>query len=180
MRGNARSCQKCFGYGLLCGVLLTVAGYYGLPKIQELTTAQLPRVQDLAHQGKVEPPPPKFEFYTILPEMEVAVPDLPPPPEDPTAPSESADIGQYALQVGSFKNASDADRLKATLILEGVPTTVNTVQVDTQTWYRVRVGPFETRQEMDDARSRLAELGHAGLMTKLRDSDDLGTQGVHR
>ena len=108
-----------------------------------------------------EPPPkPKFEFYTLLPEMEVVVPDEDLPAQSP-APAESASTaesgtadtpsstggtaveedkqkesdtargsGHYILQVASFKNMNDADGLKAQLTLLGFQPVVQTVAIN--------------------------------------------------
>ena len=58
-----------------------------------------------------------FDFYNILPEMEVPVPDTEPQgkglPPAPVAP------GAYVLQVGSFRSEKEADAQKANLALLG-------------------------------------------------------------
>ena len=106
------------------------------------------------------PPKPKFEFYTLLPEMEVVVPDedLPaqgtaPAESSPTAESAATDTespaspaveedaqgggadaalkaGHYILQVASFRSMKDADSLKAQLTLLGFRPVVQTVAID--------------------------------------------------
>ena len=136
-----------------------------------------------------EPPPkPKFEFYTLLPEMEVVVPD-----EDLAAPSpapaESASTdetgaadtaastgtaveenkqtepasgsGHYILQVASFKSMNDADGLKAQLTLLGFRPVVQTVAINSdEKWHRVRIGPYADRDSLEAARVRLRADGH--------------------
>lgn len=112
------------------------------------------------------PPKPRFEFYTILPEMEVPVeePALPPraakdaapevPPAAPEEPSRGRDA--YLLQVGSFRSLEEADRLKARLALLGLEPRIQTVTVDGErTWHRVRVGPYATPGAAYQARDRL-------------------------
>ncbi len=115
---------------------------------------------------------PTFEFYRLLPEQEVAVPDAEPGPTReslesapetipvPTVPAtaSSGDGRSYLLQAGSFRNHADADRLKASLALLGVQASIQRVSLTGgETWHRVRIGPFSDRQELNGVRQRLQE-----------------------
>ena len=108
------------------------------------------------------PKKPRYDFFTVLPEMEVVVPeqelsrkaDNPELPGD-AAPVESAD--NYILQVGSFRNSADAEQMKATLALLGTVARVQTVTVDKQTWHRVRIGPFTGARKADEMRRMLSD-----------------------
>ncbi|KAF0166518.1 MAG: cell division protein [Rhodocyclaceae bacterium] len=57
---------------------------------------------------------------------------------------------RYALQMGVFGNMANAEDLRAKLVANGIPATIEA---------RVSVGPFRTRQEVDAARAKLKELG---------------------
>lgn len=136
------------------------------------------------------PPKPKFEFYTLLPEMEVVVPDEDLPAQG-TAPAQSSPAaesaatgtesstspaveedaqgdadaalkaGHYILQVASFRSMKDADGLKAQLTLLGFRPVVQTVAIDSdEKWHRVRIGPYADRDSLDAARVRLRADGH--------------------
>lgn len=126
---------------------------------------------------------PRFEFYKLLSEMEVVVPDEPAPPrrrqedsaitspvepdspvEEPSAtPSPSpetpaTDGVQYVVQAGSFRSHDDADRLKARLALMGVEAEIQSVTIDGGgTWHRVRIGPLADRSRVDRVRQRLEQ-----------------------
>ena len=129
------------------------------------------------------PAKPKFEFYTLLPEMEVVVPDEdlaapgPAPPESggtaevPTSAAVEDDApadtdpalksGHYILQVASFRSVKDADGLKAQLTLLGFQPVVQTVAIDSdEKWHRVRIGPYADRDSLEAARVRLRADGH--------------------
>jgi cell division protein FtsN len=113
-------------------------------------------------------PPPKFDFYDRLPEMEVVVPDeellesRPAPAGSPAKPEET-----FLIQVGSFKKAADADRLKAQLVLLGMEVRVSRVKIDDgDTWHRVRIGPYSSRKALDGARKRLADNGLRGIVIR--------------
>lgn len=105
---------------------------------------------------------PRFDFYTVLPEMETVIPDAQiaaeaaqPAPESPTATGDA----RLFLQAGSFRSPADADQLKARLALLGQRAAVVAVTVNGATWHRVRVGPFGGARELDDARRTLADSG---------------------
>ena len=127
------------------------------------------------------PAKPKFEFYTLLPEMEVVVPDedlaAPAPPESsgtaevPTSAAVEDDApadtdpalksGHYILQVASFRSVKDADGLKAQLALLGFQPVVQTVAINSdEKWHRVRIGPYADRDSLEAARVRLRADGH--------------------
>ena len=125
---------------------------------------------------------PRFEFYRLLSEQEVevasrdaetldnegALPDADEPGGEPaTQPPESnrgdADAlettggARYLLQAGSFRNASDAESLKASLALLGIEARSQVVELPGgETWHRVRIGPFADLQRVNAARERMA------------------------
>ena len=129
------------------------------------------------------PAKPKFEFYTLLPEMEVVVPDedLAAPGSAPPESSGTAEVptsaaveddapadtdpalksGHYILQVASFRSVKDADGLKAQLTLLGFQPVVQTVAINSdEKWHRVRIGPYADRDSLEAARVRLRADGH--------------------
>jgi cell division protein FtsN len=66
--------------------------------------------------------------------------------------------GSYILQVGSFPNFADADRIKATLALQGIESSIQQVQVNNgSTWNRVRIGPIKDLKELNSIRAKLAQ-----------------------
>lgn len=120
---------------------------------------------------------PVFDFYTLLPESEVAVTIA--PPEKPAAPVSSrpgpkntAPISaarQYLLQAGSFRSFKDAERLRAKLLLEGYAPKVEKVTVGGgETWHRVQLGPFSDRATIDSVQQALAEQNVDTLLLQLK------------
>ena len=115
------------------------------------------------------PPKPRFDFYNLLPEMEVIVPE-----QDVQGATTSEGVrqveqpGTYLLQAGSFRTREQADQLRARLALLGVETDVQTVTVDNkQTWHRVRVGPFHNLRDLNTARSLLKKNGIDAILIRL-------------
>lgn len=62
----------------------------------------------------------------------------------------------YYLQAGAFRSNSDAEAVKAQILLMGLPVQVQKAQVNGSTINRVRVGPFKGIDEMNRSRARLA------------------------
>jgi cell division protein FtsN len=149
---------RWFGAGLACGVFLSFITWLAMqPGTQPPT---LP-----AQTGSEEAPPqPRFDFYTLLPEQQVRV-ELE-PEELASARSQATDNDQYLLQAGSFKQAADADRRRAELLLLGLDARVEEAVGDNGRWFRVYVGPFETRSKMARARGLTAQQGIDTLLMK--------------
>ena len=97
------------------------------------------------------PSSPRFDFYEILKEREVTVPDR----SGEVEAAVKTDVELF-LQVASFRNASDADELRANLLLQNLDAFVERVERNGNQWHRVVVGPFASRSRMARARSDLA------------------------
>lgn len=88
-----------------------------------------------------------------------------PPPEKPVADpiaeiarQDAAKTG-YFLQVGAYKSAEDAERQKGNLAMQGFEAKVTQREVNGTTMYRVRMGPYNTLDDMTAVRSRLQSAG---------------------
>jgi cell division protein FtsN len=155
-----------------------------------------------AKPASKEPAKPKYDFYTLLPESEVILPqqgiEPPEPPElpaqKPVTPEEAAKIdaaraeaalnglvpppppvvakgpvsSQFFLQAGSFRREDDADALRAQMILLGQSVQVESGTVREETWHRVLVGPFATREQLGQAQKSLAASGFSNLLLQQR------------
>jgi cell division protein FtsN len=101
---------------------------------------------------------PHYDFYKMLPSFQVVIPgqDKEVKSGNETAPVEQP--GSYILQVGSFPTYADADKMKATLALQGIESSIQQVQVNNgSTWNRVRIGPIKDLKELNSVRAKLAE-----------------------
>jgi len=131
---------------------------------------------------------PIFEFYDLLPEMEVSVADTkrlerrdaPKKPAPRTEAQRAARslTGQeaqpmsqrlaYLLQVGSFKDPADADRLKAELALTGHSAFIQTAMMsDRSKRHRVRLGPYRGVDEARRISARLLDNGVRPLLVRV-------------
>jgi cell division protein FtsN len=95
-------------------------------------------------------PAPSFDFYKVLPSDRPS--DLPP------AAAPRAPAPRYYLQAGAFRNAADADNLKAQLALLGIEAVIQTSDVaDKGVFHRVRVGPLQDLDDVERTRSLLVQ-----------------------
>jgi len=138
-----------FGAGITAGLLLGVIGFAWLTN--HSTTA----VTDAAEESQIEDvdnAKPRFDFYTVLPSQTL---DLTSDVEPPDLNSGNSDL--YVLQAGSFRAQKDADRRRGELVLLGLNPTIEQTKGDNGAWYRVYLGPFESRSKMAQARSITAQ-----------------------
>ena len=157
---------RWYGAGVLTGVFLSFLLYLGTlppagsPRQHQAageagpgqTTPGAPTTEPAAPQPAT--PKPRFDFYTMLPEQTL---------EEDTLPGEVASPRQasgpeeyYLLQAGSFRQREDADRRRAELLLLGLEPRVEESRGDNGRWFRVYLGPFESRSKMSRARSLTA------------------------
>ena len=151
--------------GLGVAVFMMFKGYLPeikqhLPTVDSLSPA--PAEPALVEEEITESKKPRYDFFTVLPEMEVIVPEQELSRKADKAESvndTATDNAQdsYILQAGSFRNASDAEQLKAQLALLGSIANVQKVTVNGQTWHRVRIGPFRGAREADEMRRMLSD-----------------------
>ena len=109
-------------------------------------------------------PKPKFDFYTVLPETETVL------PRQKNAKAAKPEEGvSYVLQAGSFASFQDADQLKARLALSGLVAHIQKVTIEGRgEYHRVRLGPYERLQELDDADQQLRKLGMQPIRLKVK------------
>lgn len=74
---------------------------------------------------------------------------------------------RYALQVASVKNYTDADRLKAQLTMVGYEVSIQKFTMNGQTWNRVYVGPYSSRNMALKQQGALKEQHVSSILVKL-------------
>ena len=185
-RKDKRSASPLLGIvtGLLIGLFIAFLVYIKMQAndstTQVVVKESLPAqpvqedVRDVRKKEKatITPPEPRFDFYNLLPEMEVIVPEseIRKPrviPVAPDTPKPSAlpgtPAGTFYLQVGSFKNAEQADNLKAKLAFSGFETVIHKATLEisgkSETFHRVRVGPFNNLDAANRSREKLIASG---------------------
>ena len=105
---------------------------------------------------------PKYDFYTVLKEREVQIPDaeLAEQASKPELPADTQAADQLFLQAGAFSDPRRAEEIKAAIAFSGLVARVEPTQTaGGQTVHRVMLGPFANSQALDQAKSTLASNG---------------------
>lgn len=163
--------------GLVLGVMLSL--FVDFSAIFEDASKKIPEITNKKHEV---PSAPRFDFYSLLQDSEkILVDDETPiinerlelgepsaaPAETATAAKASLSEDIYLLQVGSFKSEGDADSLRVNLLLLNLDAHIEKVKPKPgETWYRVLVGPMDTRAEVSSARDKLASNRIDSLLLK--------------
>jgi cell division protein FtsN len=112
----------------------------------------------------------KYDFYEMLPNFEVVVPEKDKEVRrDVPAAGQIERPGVYVLQAGSYRNESDAQRVRKQLAMQGIEAQVQRVAVDADTWFRVRVGPIKTLDELNKKRHQLQAAELDALVIRVGD-----------
>ncbi|MEJ2761166.1 MAG: SPOR domain-containing protein [Gammaproteobacteria bacterium] len=170
-----------FATGLSLGLFVAFMVYLG--KIHVFDRIQLPHFLTASQEQnppstkqkkeKKNVPSPTFDFYKILPNKEINISEYVADDEKGGKSTEPADNGIYVLQVGSFKDYDAADSVKARLTLLGIVPKIQRVVINGQdVRYRVRVGPFKNRKELDQTRRQLADNNMNFMLLKLQSEND--------
>jgi len=113
--------------------------------------------------------PQHYDFYSMLPNFEVVVPekDRDVKRDLPTARIEKP--GAYVLQAGSYHTETDADRVARQLTLQGVDAKVQRVALDSDVWFRVRIGPISNLDQLNKVRHQLQSADVDALVIRVGD-----------
>ena len=152
---------KGFAAGALGGLIIGVASMAWLTTTNEQPSTALsdPVITADPSGG----PKPRYDFFTVLPNQEL---DLASDVEPAGLSDNDSDADLYLLQAGSFRLQTDADRRRGELALLGLTATIEETRGDNGIWFRVYVGPFESRSAMARARSITAQQSIDTLLLK--------------
>ena len=136
----------------------------------------------------------KFSYYAVLPNLNVPVGEAKPiktgsstedvfisdnPNTDATAqklalvepvieaPAQEVSIGDYMLQVASFRKQSMADKTRGRLNNKGIDAYVQKKKIKGRYWYRVVAGPVD-QSSVDTWKNTAEKLGHKPLVISIR------------
>ncbi|MBK7012653.1 MAG: SPOR domain-containing protein [Xanthomonadales bacterium] len=184
-RGGSRTAVPAWiwlGVGVLLGlaVALVFLGSDWAPMLRKNAGPQpnpeavAPRESDPPIVEAKDKPRKNYDFYSVLPEMEVVIPDAEISakaraeaqlPASTTAPPVSA-TSRYLLQAGSYPSAKAADEVKAKLAILGFIAQVTPVTINGKTWNRVRLGPYASASELEVAKAALSDNGFNAIALK--------------
>jgi cell division protein FtsN len=171
-------------FGLTLGLVVAAGVYFRSPSPATSATAVTPAppaaapaargggaaraAQTASNAESAAPSGPRFDFYEMLPQFEVVVPEV----ETAASPAVRAqpvveEPGSYVLQAGSFSALGDADRLKANLALLGIESRIQRVTIDDDVFHRVRIGPISDLAHLNRIRRQLRDQHVDTLLMKI-------------
>ena len=125
--------------------------------------------------------PSRFAFYEMLPSYEVVIPREDAAaaaktgkPANPALAAAIAAPGQYLIQVGAYKTRDEAEKGRANLALLGVESKIEQVTINSgggdqsDTWYRVRIGPENDLAKAQEILQRLESNDIKGMLVKVK------------
>jgi cell division protein FtsN len=192
--GNQKPAWLWILVGMLLGIglMLVVLGKDWAPLLRKKNLPQ-PNPEATAPRDPDPPvaeakPKKNFDFYQVLPEAEVVIPDAelsakakaeqqakatpgttpanPATTAAPATPATPSAAGHYILQAGSYPDPKAADEAKAKLALAGFVAQVQPVTINGKTWHRVRVGPYASASDLESAKKALADSGISAIALK--------------
>jgi cell division protein FtsN len=166
-----------FGFGAVAGVMLASAVfiYVGDKKAPAHEAAEVPhpdphRTAPADTDASAGRSSEKYDFYQMLPNFEVVVPEKEKDVKrDLPATARIERPGVYILQVGSYHNEADADRVREQLSKEGIDAKVQRVAVDADVWHRVRIGPIAKLDDLNRLRKQLQEADVDAIVIRVGD-----------
>ena len=147
------------GIGLAIGLSVALAvhlHYQNKAPAEPEPAADAPPASAIAPTEESPPPAdagPGYDFYDMLPKQEVEVPQS----EAAKSAGLALPKGDVTLQAGSFKNVAEAEKLQAQLAQYGIDAKIQRFSLEDETWYRVRIGPIATVEQLETIRAKLAE-----------------------
>ncbi len=154
-----------------------------LPQPNAQATAPKQADQGVADDAGAQPARPRktYDFYSVLPEMEVVIPDAELSAKakaerqrqeaeknsaNQAAPPPSTSGGSYVLLAGSYGDPRAADEAKAKLALLGIVAKVQKITINGKVWNRVMVGPYSNASQTEATKQILASNGVKAIPMK--------------
>jgi cell division protein FtsN len=93
-----------------------------------------------------------------------------PSPTQPAQPADAAaaDPFNYFVQAGAFRTPEDAEQQRAKLVLLGLMARISEREQAGRVVYRVRLGPFDKKDEADKAKVRLDSSGIEAALVRVQ------------
>lgn len=165
---------RTFGAGLAIGLVVALAVFVVDRRHAPATDAK-PRPQAAAKRdaGDETPtavdPAAQYEFYSMLPKFEMGVPEKGRPAARDTALAKVEQPGAYVLQVGSYRNRDEAERVRSKMEKLGIEAKVQHVSIDTDELHRVLVGPIRDLDQLNATRRELRAADFDVMMQRVGD-----------
>lgn len=151
------------------------------PKLESKAQPKMEPRAEPSKTAETAPPKPapeksRFEFYQILPGEKDAgkavKPAIKKPAESQLVEKPAVAAREtYFLQAGAFQSETDADNMKVKIAFIGLAASVKAVTLaDKGTLYRVRLGPYQSLEEVNRIKSALSDNGVGAAIVKTSDT----------
>ncbi len=118
--------------------------------------------------SKIDAAPIDLTVTQKLPLHEPLVAAMTQPKSNPVTTSMATPAGRYIIQVGSFRNSREAEKMRATLVIRGFTAMITSSTQQQVTWYRVLIGPFESIADAQRVHREFAQRERiTGMIRKL-------------
>jgi cell division protein FtsN len=151
-------------------VLVVYVSGINFKDLEPKKTVQAPTIKpvepEVIKPKEPEVKPAQFDFYTILPEKELVVPEY----EIKTRTREEriglVKAAQYMIQAGSYNGMKEAEQMRAKLASMGIEANIQKAKVDNTIRYRVKMGPFAQIASVNVINTRLKQNGIDVIVTE--------------
>jgi DedD protein len=144
---------------------VTLPGQNSQDRKQQTIVLDRERSQPVPATRAPAPPPKAAETTSQVVATEAEAPaeqTAAAPAPAPAPPADSSPTGMWAVQLGSFSNKDNAERLAADLRDQGFAAFLSQLPTDSGQLQRVRVGPQKDRDSAEAVAGQLAKAGHEG------------------
>lgn len=118
----------------------------------------------LAPPAKSAATPPRSASTNVASAPPARVPEVPKPAETPPKASEADKTGSYSVQLAAFIDDKGANSLAGKLKKSGYPAYTEPYETSRGTLWRVRVGPYASRDAAEGVRAKLKAEGQNGII----------------
>ena len=148
-RSSKKSTKKVLPLKLIAlAVVLFGLFVFGLWYIKQNAVPTPPKPQATVPKVKQEKPIPQPpEFIEGLKNQEVKVPV-----------KQIKSRGPYQMQCGSFRTYEQAETRKAAMAFAGLIAEVRRTEGKNGVWFRVRLGPYETKRQAESDKNKLRRI----------------------
>ena len=154
-RGKAQTATSGKPWLLLTATALLIAGFiYFLWFLNQQPAVKLPAENPPAVTVKKDelPAKPTEEPYQYIKELENKEVKVEVAEQQQTA-------GPYQMQCGTFRVATQAEAMKAQIAFVGFSSEIRRTDGSNGVWYRVVLGPYESKRQATADRNRLRQQG---------------------
>lgn len=146
--------KKPFPTLLVVIATFLVAGFsYGLWYVKSNADPELVKKQAnpsaVTETKKAKPSPPEFIREIKEHKIQVEVKEL-------------EKKGPYVMQCGSFRTHHQAESLKAKIAFAGLISEIKETTGSNGVWYKVRLGPYETKRQAESDKNKLRRVNVVG------------------